>query len=48
MIAHRLSTIRSCSRILYLGDGRVLEEGTYEELMEKNGLFAEMVERQRL
>ena len=48
VIAHRLSTIRSCSRILYLGDGRVLEEGTYEELMEKNGLFAEMVERQRL
>ena len=48
VIAHRLSTIRSCSRILYLGNGRVLEEGTYEELMEKNGLFAEMVERQRL
>ncbi len=48
VIAHRLSTIRSCSRILYLGDGKVLEEGTYEELMEKNGLFAEMVERQRL
>ena len=48
VIAHRLSTIRSCSRILYLGEGRVLEEGTYEELMEKKGLFAEMVERQQL
>ena len=48
VIAHRLSTIRSCSRILYLGEGRVLEEGTYEELMEKNGLFAEMVARQQL
>ena len=48
VIAHRLSTIRSCSRILYLGDGRILEEGTYEELMEKNGLFADMVARQQL
>ena len=48
VIAHRLSTIRSCGRILYLGDGKVLEEGTYEELMEKKGLFAEMVERQQI
>ena len=48
MIAHRLSTIRSCSRILFLGDGRVLEEGTYEELMEKKGLFADMVARQQV
>ena len=48
VIAHRLSTIRSCSRILFLGDGRVLEEGTYEELMEKNGLFADMVARQQV
>ena len=46
VIAHRLSTIRSCSRILYLGDGKILEEGTYEELMERNGLFADMVRRQ--
>ena len=48
VIAHRLSTIRSCSRILYLGNGHVLEEGTYEELMEKNGLFADMVARQQI
>ena len=48
VIAHRLSTIKSCSRIIYLGGGRVLEEGTYEELMEKNGLFADMVARQQL
>ena len=48
VIAHRLSTIRSCQRILYLGDGKILEEGTYEELMEKNGLFADMVARQQV
>ena len=48
VIAHRLSTIRSADRILYLGNGKVLEEGTYGELMEKNGLFADMVARQQL
>ena len=48
VIAHRLSTIRSCQRILYLGDGKVLEEGTYDELMAKQGLFASMVARQQV
>ena len=31
-----------------LDDGRIAEEGTYEELIEKNGVFADMVDRQRL
>lgn len=48
VIAHRLSTIKHCDRILYLGDGKILEDGTYDELIEKGGLFAELVERQRL
>jgi len=48
IIAHRLSTIRYCDRIFYLEDGAVQEEGTYEELLEKKGLFYELVERQRL
>ena len=48
MIAHRLSTIRHADRIIYLKDGRIEEDGTYEELIAKNGLFAELVERQRL
>ncbi len=48
VIAHRLSTIRSCGRILYIDNGRVQEEGTYEELMAKNGLFADMVARQQI
>ncbi|MBQ3392964.1 MAG: ATP-binding cassette domain-containing protein [Lachnospiraceae bacterium] len=46
VIAHRLSTIRHCDRIVYLGDGKIQEEGTYEELMKKDGLFAELVKRQ--
>ena len=48
VIAHRLSTIRNCDRILYIEGGRILEDGTYDELIEKGGLFAELVERQRL
>ena len=47
VIAHRLSTIRNCSRILLLDEGRILEDGTYEELIKKNGRFAELIERQR-
>ena len=48
VIAHRLSTIRRCDRILVLDGGRVIEEGSYDELIAKNGYFAELVERQRL
>ena len=48
VIAHRLSTIRHCDRILVLDKGKIAEDGTYDELIEKKGLFAELVERQRL
>ena len=48
VIAHRLSTIKNCDRILYLEGGRIVEDGTYDELIGKGGLFAELVERQRL
>lgn len=48
VIAHRLSTIRNCDRILMLDDGRIAEQGTYEELIAKGGLFAKLVERQRI
>ena len=48
IIAHRLSTIRHCDRILLIDGGKIAEDGTYEELIAKGGLFAELVERQRL
>jgi ABC-type bacteriocin/lantibiotic exporter with double-glycine peptidase domain len=48
VIAHRLSTIRHCDRILVLDGGSIIEDGTYDELIEKGGFFAELVERQRL
>ncbi len=48
VIAHRLSTIRHCDRILVLEGGRIIEDGTYDQLIEKGGYFASLVERQRL
>ena len=48
VIAHRLSTIKHCDRILVLQGGHIAEDGTYDELIKKNGIFAELVERQRL
>jgi len=46
VIAHRLSTIRNADRIYYLERGRVIERGSYDELMRQNGRFAELAERQ--
>ncbi len=48
VIAHRLSTIRHCDRILVMDGGKIVEDGKYEQLIEKGGVFAELVERQRL
>ena len=48
VIAHRLSTIRHCDRILVLDKGGIIEDGTYDELIEKGGYFADLVARQRL
>ncbi|MEE3394167.1 MAG: NHLP family bacteriocin export ABC transporter permease/ATPase subunit, partial [Lachnospiraceae bacterium] len=46
VIAHRLSTIKNCDRILVMDQGAIIEEGTYNELIEKKGAFAELVARQ--
>lgn len=46
VIAHRLSTIINCDRIIVLDKGRVVEQGTYDELMENEGLFYRLASRQ--
>jgi ATP-binding cassette subfamily B protein len=46
VVAHRLSTIRRADEILLMEDGRVIERGTHQELMEARGLYYEMVLRQ--
>jgi len=46
VIAHRLSTIRHCDRIIVMDKGNIVEEGNFEQLMEKKGLFYEMSKRQ--
>ncbi|MDO4479315.1 MAG: NHLP bacteriocin export ABC transporter permease/ATPase subunit [Lachnospiraceae bacterium] len=48
VIAHRLSTIRHCDRIIVLDAGRIVEDGTYDELLAQNGYFAELVARQQV
>ncbi len=46
VVAHRLSTIRGCDRIIVMDDGRIAETGGFDELVAKNGIFAELVKRQ--
>ena len=46
IIAHRLSTIKQCDRIIVLDHGKIVEDGSYEELLEKNGFFTELARRQ--
>lgn len=48
VIAHRLSTIRHCDRILVLDGGTIVEDGSYDVLIEKGGYFADLVARQRV
>ncbi|MBI2032110.1 MAG: ABC transporter ATP-binding protein [Candidatus Levybacteria bacterium] len=42
IISHRFSTVRNADRILVLDEGKIIEEGSHEHLMEEKGLYAEL------
>lgn len=41
-IAHRLSTLKNCDRIIVLNNGKIVEDGKYDELIEQGGIFSDM------
>lgn len=47
MVAHRLSTVKNCDRIIMFQKGKIVEQGNYQELINKNGAFAELVRKQQ-
>ncbi len=47
VIAHRLTTIREMDRIVVIEDGRIIEEGSFDELLSKKGRFFELWEKQK-
>jgi len=48
IIAHRLATVRQCQRILVIRDGAIAQDGTYDELVQRAGLFQNLVQGQQL
>jgi subfamily B ATP-binding cassette protein MsbA len=48
VIAHRLSTIQHADKIIVLDHGRIIEQGTHTELMDKNGVYSKLISMQQL
>lgn len=48
LISHRTSTVKDCDQIIYLEEGRIVEQGNHDELLSLNGLYADLYEKQLL
>ena len=48
VVAHRLSTVRDCDRVLVMADGRIAQDGTYEDLAARPGLFRDLIRGQAM
>ena len=48
MIAHRLKTVRNADRILVLNQGRIVQQGRHEELIQQEGIYKRFVESREL
>ena len=48
VVAHRLTTVAACDRIIVLDKGKIVEEGTYDQLLQRGGCFAKIAASQRL
>jgi ATP-binding cassette subfamily B protein len=48
VISHRISTVRDADRIFVLDEGRLVEQGTHEELVRHGGIYAELYKKQLL
>lgn len=46
VIAHRLSTVKTANTVAVVSDGQIVESGTHDELLEKNGVYTALVKRQ--
>lgn len=48
MIAHRLKTVRNADQIVVIDDGRIVQKGTHNELMQKEGIYRRFVDSRKL